>query len=128
MNTTSKTASNEPSLSGFSNSQLRKLHGSGEYQKRLNGFNSTVDKNLINKQLKELDAKERYRLKMKSMRNNRYGGYATEDIKEEVKTKIEQSKEEKSTVTTKNKIKSTLIKCVSLTRSMELLHWKTIPL
>ena len=96
--------SKEPSLSGFSNSQLRKLAGSGEYQKRLNNFNSTVDKSLINKQLKDLDPKERYRLKMKGMRNNRLGstGADMEALKDEVKTKVEETKETKSNVKTKS--------------------------
>ena len=96
--------SKEPSLSGFSNSQLRKLAGSGEYQKRLNSFNSTVDKSLINKQIKELDAKERYRLKMKGLRNNRLGstGADMEAFKEEVKTKVEETKEIKENVKTKS--------------------------
>lgn len=96
--------SKEPSLSGFSNSQLRKLAGSGEYQKRLNSFNSTVDKSLINKQIKELDAKERYRLKMKGLRNNRLGstGADMEALKEEVKTKVEETKEIKENVKTKS--------------------------
>jgi|APSaa5957512535_1039671.scaffolds.fasta_scaffold32114_4 hypothetical protein len=96
--------SKEPSLSGFSNSQLRKLAGSGEYQKRLNSFNSTVDKSLINKQIKELDAKERYHLKMKGMRNNRLGstGADMEALKEEVKTKVEVTKEIKENVKTKS--------------------------
>jgi hypothetical protein len=96
--------SKEPSLSGFSNSQLRKLAGSGEYQKRLNSFNSTVDKSLINKQIKELDAKERYRLKMKGLRNNRIGstGADMEALKEEVKTKVEETKEIKENVKTKS--------------------------
>ena len=96
--------SKEPSLSGFSNSQLRKLAGSGEYQKRLNSFNTTVDKSLINKQIKELDAKERYHLKMKGMRNNRLGstGADMEALKEEVKTKVEETKEIKENVKTKS--------------------------
>ena len=96
--------SKEPSLSGFSNSQLRKLAGSGEYQKRLNSFNTTVDKSLINKQIKELDAKERYHLKMKGMRNNRLGstGADMEALKEEVKTKVEVTKEIKENVKTKS--------------------------
>lgn len=99
--------SKEPSLSGFSNSQLRKLAGSGEYQKRLNSFNSTVDKSLINKQIKELDAKERYRLKMKGMRNNRIGstGADMESLKEEVKNKVEETKEIKENVKTKSENK-----------------------
>lgn len=99
--------SKEPSLSGFSNSQLRKLAGSGEYQKRLNNFNTTVDKSLINKQIKELDAKERYRLKMKGMRNNRLGstGADMEALKEEVKTKVEETKEIKENVKTKSENK-----------------------
>jgi hypothetical protein len=94
----------QPSLSGFSNSQLRKLAGSGEYQKRLNSFNTTVDKSLINKQIKELDAKERYRLKMKGLRNNRIGstGADMEALKEEVKTKVEETKEIKENVKTKS--------------------------
>jgi len=97
----------QPSLSGFSNSQLRKLAGSGEYQKRLNSFNTTVDKSLINKQIKELDAKERYRLKMKGMRNNRLGstGADMEALKEEVKTKVEVTKEIKENVKTKSENK-----------------------
>ena len=99
--------SKEPSLSGFSNSQLRKLAGSGEYQKRLNSFNSTVDKSLINKQIKELDAKERYHLKMKGMRNNRLGstGADMEALKEEVKTKVEVTKENKENVKIKSENK-----------------------
>ena len=99
--------SKEPSLSGFSNSQLRKLAGSGEYQKRLNSFNSTVDKSLINKQIKELDAKERYRLKMKGMRNNRLGstGADMESLKEEVKNKVEETNEIKNNVKTKSENK-----------------------
>ena len=94
----------QPSLSGFSNSQLRKLAGSGEYQKRLNSLNTTVDKSLINKQIKELDAKERYRLKMKGLRNNRIGstGADMEALKEEVKTKVEETKEIKENVKTKS--------------------------
>lgn len=97
----------QPSLSGFSNSQLRKLAGSGEYQKRLNSFNTTVDKSLINKQIKELDAKERYRLKMKGMRNNRLGstGADMEALKEEVKTKVEVTKEIKENVKIKSENK-----------------------
>ena len=99
--------SKEPSLSGFSNSQLRKLAGSGEYQKRLNSFNSTVDKSLINKQIKELDANERYRLKMKGMRNNRLGstGADMESLKEEVKNKVEETNEIKNNVKTKSENK-----------------------
>jgi|UniRef100_A0A6C0J537 hypothetical protein len=96
--------SKDPNLTGFSNSQLRKLHGNGEYQRRLKGFNNTVDKTVMQKQMKELDAKERYRLKMKSMRNNRCGS-DYEELKEEVKNKVEETKEEKSFLKTKSENK-----------------------
>lgn len=94
-----------PSISGFSSSQLRKLHGNGEYQKRLNKFNGTLDNANVNKQLKELDAKERYRLKIKNMRNSRSGSGDMETLKKEVKQKVEETKEEKSYAKTKSENK-----------------------
>src|SRR6056300_566933 len=94
-----------PSISGFSSSQLRKLHGNGEYQRRLNKFNGTVDNARVNKQLKELDPKERYRLKMKNKRNSRSGSNDIENIKNEVKQKVEETKEEKSFSKTKSENK-----------------------
>jgi hypothetical protein len=94
-----------PSISGFSSSQLRKLHGNGEYQKRLNKFNGTLDNANVTKQLKELDAKERYRLKMKNMRNGRSSSGDMETLKKEVKQKVEETKEEKSYAKTKSENK-----------------------
>ena len=97
-------AKEEPSISGFSNSQLRKLHGNGEYQRRLDKFNGTVDKSFLNKEIKELDSKERYHLKMKTMRNNRAGASNSnfESIKKEVKEKVKETKEEKVFQKSKN--------------------------
>ncbi len=88
----------EPSMSGFSNTQLRKLSGNGEYQRRLDRFNGTVDKSFLNKEIKELDNKERYKMKMKTMRNSRLGETNSnfENIKKEVKEKVQETKEEKA--------------------------------